>query len=166
MLAILLAAVVHHTPQPTIREGAVPPNFAIPLGTGSVQLSQLRGRTIVINFWATWCKPCTDELKYFTQARQAFGSRIDVVTISTEPHDVAASYLRLWNIDLPVVEDLDASISKLYAVPPIPLTVVVRPDGTIGHVSVGELDKGELQDAIQKALESPVPGSPSPGVLR
>jgi len=127
-----------------------------------VQLSQLRGKPVIINFWASWCKPCTDELKYLTQARDAFGSRIAIITISSEPHDVAASYLRLWNIDLPVIEDLDASISKLYAVPPVPLTVVVDPDGTIGHISFGELDKGELQEAIVKALATPAAGSPAP----
>lgn len=166
MLALVLAAVVHHTPLPTIREGAVAPNFAIPLGASSIQLSQLRGKPVVINFWASWCKPCTDELKYFTQAREEFGSRIDIITISSEPHEVAASYLRLWNIDLPLIEDLDASISKRYAVPPIPLTVILNPDGTVGHVSAGELDKGELKAAIQSALATPAAGSPAPGVLR
>jgi thiol-disulfide isomerase/thioredoxin len=157
MLALVLAALVHHTPQPSIREGAVPPSFS--------QLREIHGKPVVINFWATWCKPCTDELKYFTQAESEYGSRIAIITISTEPHDVAASYFRLWNIDLPVIEDLDSSISKLYATPPIPLTVVVDPDGTIGHISFGELDKGELDTAIQQALALPA-GSPSPGVLR
>src|ERR1700722_3752455 len=98
MFALVLSALVHHTPQPSIREGAVPPSFS--------QLREIHGKPVVINFWATWCKPCTDELKYFTQAESAYGSRIAIITISTEPHDVAASYFRLWNIDLPVIEDL------------------------------------------------------------
>jgi peroxiredoxin len=158
MLALVLAALVNHTPPPAVREGVAPPPFA--------QLLQARGRTVVINFWASWCKPCTDELKYFTAARDEFGKQIVIITISSEPHDVAASYLRLWNIDLPLIEDLDGSISKLYQVPPVPLTVVVDPDGTVGHISVGELDNGELRAAIVRALATPAAGSPSPGVLR
>jgi len=162
MFALVLAALVHHTPQPSIRDGEAAPNFAVSLGASSIELSKLRGKPVVLNFWASWCKPCTDELKYFTQARDAYGSRIAIITISSEPHDVAASYLRLWNIELPVVEDLNGWISKLYDAPPIPVTVVVNPDGTIGHISFGELDKGELKEAIDAALATPVAGSPSP----
>jgi len=158
MFAFVLAALLHQGAQPKIREGAVAPLFP--------QLREDLGKPVVINFWASWCKPCTDELKYFTQAREAYGSRIAIITVSSEPRDVAASYLRLWNIELPVIEDLNDSLSKLYAVPPIPLTVVVNSDGTIGHISFGELDKGELQTAIDRALETPAAGSPSPGVLR
>jgi peroxiredoxin len=158
MVALVLAAVLNHTPAPAIREGMAPPRFA--------QLAQAQGKTVVINFWASWCKPCTDELKYFTAARDEFGNRIVIITISSEPHDVAASYFRLWNIDLPVIEDLDGSISKQYGVPPIPLTVVVDPDGTVGHISFGELDSGELHQAIVRALTAPPPGTPTPGVLR
>lgn len=163
MFALVLAALVQHVPQqPSIRDGAAAPDFTVALGQNSVELSKLRGKPVVLNFWATWCKPCTDELKYFTQAQAVYGSRIAIITVSSEPHDVAASYFRLWNIDLPLVEDPTGSISRLYDAPPIPVTVVVGPDGTIDHVSLGELDKGELDAAIEKALATPAIGSPSP----
>jgi thiol-disulfide isomerase/thioredoxin len=157
MLAFVLAALVNTTP-PKLHEGSVPPSFP--------QLAQARGKTVVINFWATWCKPCTDELQYFRQAHDEYGNRIVIITISDEMHEVASSYLRTWDVDVPVIEDSGDALAKLYGVPPIPLTIVVRPDGTVGHVSYGELDKGELQAAIDAALATPVPGSPAPGVLR
>lgn len=157
MVAFVLAALVHHTPAPSIRTGLPAPSFA--------QLAAYRGKPVILNFWATWCKPCTDELKYFTQARAAYGSRIAVLTISSEPAGVAASYLRLWNIDLPLLEDPGGAISALYAVPPVPVTVVIDPDGTVGYVSVGELAPGELDPAIERALAGAA-GSPAPGVLR
>lgn len=165
MLALVLAALVQPTPPPRLRDGAVAPDFSFPLGASSIELRQLRGKPVIINFWATWCKPCTDELKYFTQARERYGSRIGIILVSSEPHNVAASYMRLWNLDFTLVEDLNASISTLYAVPPIPLTVVVDPDGRIGHTSFGELDRGELDAAIEQALGIPA-GTPTPGVLR
>ena len=82
-----------------------PPNFAIPSKHGTQYLSDLRGRVVVINFWATWCDACTQEMKYFVRAKQTYGDRLAVVTISNELPDVAASYLRTWNIALPLVED-------------------------------------------------------------
>ena len=156
MHALVLAALV--TAPPKLREGSVPPAFP--------QLAQARGKTVVINFWATWCKPCTDELRYFRAAREEYGDKIVIITISDEINEVAASYLRLWNIGVPVIEDPQDALAKLYGVPPIPLTVVVRPDGRVGHVSYGELDQGELQTAIDQALGTPAPGTPAPGVLR
>ena len=158
MVAFVLAALITPAPTPSVRIGASPPPFA--------QLAAAHGKTVVLNFWATWCKPCTDEMKYLTQAQQQFGDRIAIITISSEPHDVAASYLRLNDLDLPLIEDLDGSLGKLYRVPPIPLTVVVNPDGAVSHISFGELDPGELQKAIEQDLATPPAGSPSPGVLR
>ena len=117
----------------------------------------------MIDFWATWCDPCTAEMKYFVRAKQQFGDRVTVVTVSNEPHDVAASYFRLWKIHLPVVEDLTGAISRLYSVTKIPVTVVLDPAGNVSYVSLGGLSWDELQDAIGKALG---PSTPSPRVLR
>jgi peroxiredoxin len=141
--------------------GSTPPNFPIATPHGAASLGQLIGKKpIVINFWDTWCHPCTDELRTFVKARETFGSRIAVLTVSDEPHDVAASYLRLWNIDLPVVEDLDGSITRSYLVPPVPLTVLVGTDGKVAYTSEGELTWSELEGAIEASLEGPE-GAPS-----
>jgi len=151
-----------------VHEHAPPPNFAIPTAKGTKHLYDLRGKVVVLNFWATWCPPCTAELKYFVRAVDLFGSEIDVYTISSQQPDVAASYLRLWNMDkaLPVIEDLDGSISKAYSTPPIPLTVVIDPAGNVYYISKGGLSWPELRTAIEGALATPAAGTPAPGVLR
>jgi cytochrome c biogenesis protein CcmG, thiol:disulfide interchange protein DsbE len=147
-----------------IRYTAPPPDFSIPTPTGGVQdLHALRGRVVVIDFWATWCDVCTDEMKYFVRAKQQFGDRIAVVTISNEEHDVAASYFRQREIRFPVVEDLTGSISRLYSVSKIPITLVLDPAGNVSYVSVGGLSWEELDNAISSALS---PSTPAPRVLR
>lgn len=164
VFAALVAANSATTPStglPTIRYHAPPPDFNIPAGSGTRPLSTLRGKAVLINFWASWCHPCTDELKLFVRARREYGDRLVVVTVSSEPHDVAASYLRLWNIELPLVEDLDDAVSKAYSVPPIPVTVLVDPAGNVSYVSVGETSWSELAGALQETI-----GSPRSGVLR
>jgi peroxiredoxin len=161
--AFVLAAA---TAIPHVPENAPPPNFTIPSAKGTQHLSDLRGKVVVLNFWASWCPPCTDELRYFVRALATYGDKIVLYTISSEPPDVAASYLRLWNINLPVIEDLDGSISKAYHTPPIPLTVVIDPAGNTSYISIGELSWNELQTAIDKALTIPPVGTPGSGVLR
>ena len=164
LLTIIVAATTPSTPSTglaTIHYDAPPPDFNVPIGKTVKPLSALRGKAVLINFWASWCHPCTDELSLFVRAKQLYANRLVVVTVSSEPHDVAASYLRLWNIELPVVEDLDDSVSKAYSVPPIPVTVLVDPDGNVTYVSVGETSWNELAGALQQII-----GSPRAGVLR
>jgi peroxiredoxin len=128
-----------------------PPNFAIPTSRGTEYLSELHGRVVVIDFWATWCDVCTKEMKYFVRAQEQYGNRVAVVTVSNELHDVAASYFRTWNIELPLVEDLDGAISRIYSIGKIPDTLVLDPEGRVSYVSVGGLSWEELQSAIAHA---------------
>ncbi|HTU70095.1 MAG TPA: TlpA disulfide reductase family protein [Candidatus Baltobacteraceae bacterium] len=161
--AFVLAAL---TEAANIHEHMPPPDFTFPTAKGTKQLYDLRGKVVVLNFWATWCPPCTDELKDFVRAESAYGKKIEMLTISSEPHLVASSYLMHWDIDLPVIEDLNGSISKMYEVPPIPLTVVIDPSGNVSYISRGELSWPELNSAIEHALATPAVGTPGPGVLR
>lgn len=149
----------------TVQYDAPVPNFAIPTSRGTEYLSSLRGRVVVIDFWATWCDVCKEEMKYFVRAQQAYGPKIAVVTVSNELHDVAASYFRLWNIDLPVVEDLDGAITRLYSVTKIPVTLVLDPGGKVTYVSVGALSWEELDGAIGSALGPLGASTPAPRVL-
>jgi peroxiredoxin len=170
MTAVLVLATLTATARTglaTIRYDAPPPNFAIPAQRGTEYLSGLRGKVVVIDFWATWCDVCTAEMKYFVRARQTFGERVAIITISDELHDVAASYFRLWNIDLPLVEDLNGAIFRSYSVSKIPVTIVLDPAGDVTYVSVGGLSWDELSRAIEQAQGVPAPASTqSAGVLQ
>jgi peroxiredoxin len=113
----------------TVRLGAPPPDFTLRTKQGAVPLSQLRGKPVVINFWATWCPPCTDELPYFTRLARDYGDRVVIVTVSNEAPGVARDYLRLHHLNLPLVEDPAGSVFSAYALPPIPGTVVIDTRG-------------------------------------
>ncbi len=171
MLAVLTATT--GTGLAGIRYNAPPPDFAIPSPQGTRYLSDLRGRVVVIDFWASWCQVCTDEMKDFVRAQQSFGDRLAVLTVSPDSHDVAATYFRFSNISLPVVEDSAGTISRAYAVSKIPVTVVLDPNGNVSYVSVGALDWNELRGAIEQAEGAPSlprgpqnPSTPSPRVLQ
>lgn len=163
---VLAALTASSTGLATIRYDAPPPNFAFPTPHGNQYLSDLRGRVVVIDFWATWCHACTAELREFVRARQTFGNRVAVVTISDEMPDVAANYLHVCNIALPVVEDLEGSVFRIYSVSAIPVTLVLDPHGDVSYVSVGGLSWDELSQAIERALPNAPASTPAAGVLQ
>jgi peroxiredoxin len=164
---VLAAETASATGLATIRYDAPPPNFAIPTPRGTRYLSDFRGKVVVIDFWASWCHVCTEELGDFVRATQTFGERVEVVTISDEASGVAASYFHRRNIQLPLVEDLTGAISRTYSVPKIPVTLVLDPAGNVSYVSVGALSWQELVDAIERAqATSPAASTPAAGVLQ
>jgi peroxiredoxin len=163
---VLAALTAPSTGLATIRYDSPPPNFAFPTTHGTKFLTDLRGKVVVINFWATWCHACTAELRNFVRARETFGDRVAIVTISDELPDVTAKYLRLLNITLPLVEDLQRSVFSIYSVSAIPVTLVLDPDGDVSYVSVGGLSWVELSQAIERVLPLPPASTPGAGVLQ
>jgi peroxiredoxin len=167
LAALVLAALTApSTGLATIRYDAPPPNFAFPTPRGPVSLADLRGKVVVIDFWATWCHVCTAELKDFVRARETYGKQLEVVTISDELPNVAASYLRGSNIALPLVEDLEGALFQIYSVSAIPVTLVLAPSGAVTYVSIGGLSWDELQRAIEQAQANPSASTHGSGVLQ
>jgi thiol-disulfide isomerase/thioredoxin len=130
-----------------------PPDFAYDVGAGDSRLSALQGKPVVLNFWATWCHPCLDELPVFERLEHEYGNRVTLVTLSAEASGVAREYLRDHGPALPVAEDPMRHVFDAYSIGPIPVTLVLRADGTVFHVSVGELDWAELSRAVDDAAQ-------------
>lgn len=163
---VLAALTASSTGLDTIRYDAPPPNFVFATPHGAQYLSDLRGKVVVIDFWATWCHVCTAELDEFVRARETFGNSVAVVTISDELPDVASSYLEDSKIPLPLVEDVSGTVFRIYSVSAIPVTLVLNPDGDVSYVSVGGLSWSELAQAIERAQASPAASTPGEGVLQ
>ena len=132
-----------------------PPDFVFDDGNGPTHLAALVGRPVVLTFWATWCEPCRAELPAFARLRESYGDAVSVLSISDEPPGQARTFLRARHVDLPVVEDPARKIFEAYSVTPIPVTLVVAPNGSVSYVSVGETSYEELQAAIAAALIIP-----------
>lgn len=153
LLAALVLAAATGTGLNTVHYGAPPPDFTVQTARGTQQLSALRGKPVVINFWASWCPPCTDELPYFERLADLYGSRVSIVTVDwNEQPGVAAGYLRTHDLNLPLVMDQESEIYRAYSLSEVPDTVVLDAQGNVTYVSVGELSWHELQGAVEKVL--------------
>ena len=160
VLATLLLAAATGTGLASLHYGAPPPDFTVPTRNGVQPLSQLHGKPVVINFWASWCPPCTDELPYFQRLKEQYVDSVRIITVDwNEDPQTALAYLKKEHIDLPLVPDRQSKIYAAYSLKEVPDTVVLNADGAVTYVSVGGLSWPELHQAVDAALSSGASGS-------
>lgn len=137
--------------------GQLAPDFSLSAFSGeSLRLSDLRGQVVVINFWASWCKPCEEEaaaLESTWRYYQGLGAPVlflgvDYVDTETE----ALAYLERWDITYPNGPDLQTRISHDYRIRGVPETFIVDQSGTVVQIKVGPTNQAELQQAIDPLL--------------
>ena len=142
-----------------INKGDKAPDFTVEMVDGSkVQLSKLKGKVVVVNFWATWCPPCREELKQVQkQLIDRFkGKDFLFLPISRgEKKDVVEAFRKKNNYTFPMGRDPEQSIYKLYASNYIPRNFVVGKDGKVIYVSVGYTPEefAEMIKVIEGALK-------------
>lgn len=134
---------------PAIGEKA--PDFALPGLDGTThKLSDYKGKTVILNFWGTYCEPCKAEMpalqraydKWHTQGVEYIGSNIgeNAVTIR--------SFLDQYKLTLPIWLDKNQDIRRKYGVSDYPTTFFIAPDGTIANKQVGGMDDKFIEDAL------------------
>ena len=138
---------------------AAVPDFTIYTGEGdAVQLSDFAGRPVIVNFWASWCGPCQNEMPDFEQAYADYGDEIEFVmlnaTYGRETMDSARSFLEESGYTFPVYYDTDADAAAAIGVTAFPTTLFIGPDGTLTAYAISMLDAETLQRGIDMLLDS------------
>lgn len=142
-----------------IHAGDIAPDFTVEMLDGSkVTLSELRGKVVLVGFWATWCPPCRLELSHMQKdvIDRFAGKDLVVLPISRgEKRKTVEDYIAKMGYTFPVGLDGDQSIYKKYASNYIPRSFVVGRDGKVVYVAVGydEQIAKEIDTAISEALK-------------
>lgn len=120
-------------------------------------LKEWSGRTLLINFWATWCAPCRKEMPLLEQFQQSQDpARLQIVGIAIDRRDPVMQFLGETGVTYPnLVGEMDATraaeqFAEAFA---LPLSVVAAPDGTVLAVHMGELKAGDLEQIANVAAE-------------
>jgi peroxiredoxin len=123
-------------------------------GTAGTTLADLRGRVVLIDFWATWCGPCTTQFPHLNQWHQQYAAKgLHILGLSDEEADLVREYVAAEKLQYPIALDPDDRIRAAYFVPGMPTTVVIDKTGVVRYVSVGTVDPAEIETAFTRLLQ-------------
>ena len=142
-----------------IHAGDVAPDFTVEMLDGKrVTLSSLRGKVVLVSFWATWCPPCRQEMAHMQEGviDRFAGSDLVVLPISRgEKRETVEKFIEKMGYGFPVGLDIDQSIYSKYASNYVPRSVVINREGKVVYVAVGydEQIAQEIGAAIAESLQ-------------
>lgn len=144
-------------PSSAPRVGAQAPDFTLDTADGTaVKLSDLRGKRVVLNFWATWCPPCRAEMPDLNRVAGDYrGQGVVVLTVDQleSPDKVAAFFSEVGIGAAPAVTpiyDSQGTVAEAYHVTALPSTFVVDANGVIRDVTLGPIAAGTLQADLDR----------------
>jgi cytochrome c biogenesis protein CcmG/thiol:disulfide interchange protein DsbE len=144
------------------RDSGPAPDFSLTGFDGrKVTLSELRGKVVVINFWASWCIPCRQEAAYLEQTWRKYKDK-DVVFIGVDYVDTekeARAYIKEFDITYINGPDLKTRISDLYNIKGVPETFYINRDGILKGIHIGPLQSPILDEKIEELLAEPYVGT-------
>lgn len=123
----------------------------------SQQLGNWRGKVLVLNFWATWCPPCREEIPGFVQVDAAYRAKgVAIIGIALDGHDKVTDFAKTFGIHYPLLlggtDAYDFAAQLGNTSKGIPFTAIIDRQGNIAYLGVGAMSKKELEKAITPLL--------------
>ena len=136
----------------------VAPDFSLDvLGGTTMRLSDLRGKAVLLNFWATWCGPCKIEMPWFVDFQKQYGSQglqiVGVAMDDASKEDIG-KFAKDMGVNYPILIGKESVGEQYGGVNALPETFLIGRDGKIVDKIIGLEGKAEIEDAIKKALNT------------
>ena len=134
------------------------PDFTLESLEGrNMRLSDFRGKAVLLNFWATWCSPCKIEMPWFIELQNEYASQglqIVGVAMDDSSREDIAKFAKDMGVNYPVLIGKEAVGDAYGGVPALPESFFIGRDGKIVDKIIGLRGKGDIEDAIRKALNT------------
>lgn len=133
--------------------GNIAPDFELVTMTGeTVKLSDYEGQRVMLNFWATWCPPCREEMpdmQKFYEDNDAVVLAVNITNMETSKNKVN-DFAEEFGLTFPILMDEEGVVSTLYRISPIPTTYMIDSNGIIQHKQYGALDYEQMVTEYEK----------------
>jgi peroxiredoxin len=157
VILAMAAAGTPALPAAGIATGTPAAAFALPAAAGdTVSLADLKGQVVLINFWASWCGPCRQEMPILDQLYKKYKTAgFTLLGVNVEPKSAdALGFLKGTPVSFPILFDTQSKVSTLYEVTGMPSTVIIDRRGNVRYIHHGYKpgDDGEYQDQIRTLM--------------
>jgi len=121
--------------------GTLAPDFTVQDADRKVTLHDLRGKIVVLNFWATWCPPCVEEMPSLVKMQSELNDRVVVLAVSVDDDERSyRTFLKKNNVDLLTVRDPQQKSNELYGTFKFPETYIIDRNGVVQRKFIGPVD--------------------------
>ncbi len=154
--AALAIAALLAWPVAALEPTQVAPEFDLPGRIAAVKLSDYKGKTVYLDFWASWCGPCKQSFPWMNDMQTRYGAnglRVVAINVDQKPEE-ARAFLQDNPAGFDVAFDAAAKTPKAYAIKGMPTSVLIGPDGKVISVHSGfkQEQRAELEQQIKQAL--------------
>jgi len=143
------------------REGKPAPDFVLPdLAGRTTRLADLQGKVVLVNFWATWCPPCREEVPSMAKLNRLMAGKpfqMLAVSIDEGGKEAVEAFFKKEGTELPVLFDANGAVSRLYGITGVPETFVLDKKGVILKKVIGAMDWSAPE--VVKFLDDAMKGS-------
>ena len=164
-LALVVAAAVgfymlrrsHGNRSQAVRAGTFAPDFTLPqVDGGLLQLSSYRGKVVLLDFWATWCEPCREEIPNFVKLQNQYGARgLQIIGVSMDDGpDPVREFYRQFHMNYPVVMGTPAAAEAYGGVLGLPIAFLIDRQGRIHAKHLGATDPAVFETEVTTLLQN------------
>lgn len=137
--------------------GFMAPDFTLTNEAGEeVNLNQLKGKPVFINFWASWCPPCKQEMPYIQEAYEKYSDQVVFLGVNITISDIkedAIAFMKSNQYEMPILFDYKGDVTDLYRSNTIPTSYFINKDGMIKAKHIGAMTFDQIESYLDKAME-------------
>jgi len=141
---------------PVYSENKAPELGLSSIGSGTIQLSNYKGKVIYLDFWATWCVPCRKSFPWMNEMLRKYQAKgLEIIAVSLdEKTKMVETFLKRYPADFTIALDQEGRTADLYQVRVMPSSYIIDREGKIieSHMGFRNKDKAKLESLIQKTL--------------
>jgi cytochrome c biogenesis protein CcmG, thiol:disulfide interchange protein DsbE len=128
--------------------GNAAPDFELKTLDGkSIRLSELQGKKVILNFWATWCPPCRAEMPEMQNFYENHNKDVEILAVnltSQDSRDKVGPFIKEYGLTFPVVLDDEGEVLSMYEIEPIPTSYIIDSEGIIRQKYVGPMTYDQM----------------------